>query len=216
MPLLRRPASRRLAVKIWTCLALALVLSARPVAGQTTADARLAVTGYTPEGRAIVASDGHPSEVIRFETLPGYEITSLWTTRLVEGGGLASGESEIGDGRFVPGPGETRLLLFRLPSPSELAAAVEMGSTPENIMEEFGTKVPDLAASANPETGLHATPTVDYVIVLTGTVLMELDDGAIVTLESGDVVVQNGTAHAWYNGGDEGAVLAAVMVGGQP
>ena len=44
----------------------------------------------------------------------------------------------------------------------------------------------------------------------------EGDDGAIVTLGPGDVVVQNGTAHAWYNGGEEGAVLAAVMVGGQP
>jgi mannose-6-phosphate isomerase-like protein (cupin superfamily) len=202
-------------VKIRTCLALALVLAVRPVAGQTTADARLVVTGHTPEGRAIVASDG-PSEVVRFQTLPGYEINSLWTTHSIANGRLASGESVIKDGAFVPGPGESRLLLFRLPSPSELAAAVEMGSTPESIMEEFGTKVPDLAASADPETGLHATSTVDYVIVLAGTVLMELDDGAIVTLESGDVVVQNGTAHAWYNGGDDGAVLAAVMIGGQP
>lgn len=203
-------------MKIRTCLALALVLAARPVAGQTTADARLVVTGHTSEGRAVVASDGHPSEVLRFETLPGYEITSLWTTRSVAGGNLASGDSVIEDGAFVPGPGESRLLLFRLPSPSELAAAAEMGSTPETIMQEFRAKVADLAASADPETGLHSTPTVDYVIVLAGTVLMELDDGAIVTLESGDVVVQNGTAHAWYNGGEEGAVLAAVMVGGQP
>lgn len=108
------------------------------------------------------------------------------------------------------------MLLFRLPSPSELAAAAELGSTPETMMEEFLAKVPDLAASADPETGLHSTPTVDYVIVLTGSVLMALDDGAVVTLGPGDVVVQNGTAHAWYNGGEEGAVLAAVMVGGQP
>jgi quercetin dioxygenase-like cupin family protein len=57
---------------------------------------------------------------------------------------------------------------------------------------------------------------VDYVIVLSGTVLMELDDGAMVTLGPGDVVVQNATAHAWYNGGEEGAILAAVLVGGQP
>jgi quercetin dioxygenase-like cupin family protein len=91
-----------------------------------------------------------------------------------------------------------------------------MGSTPESIMEEFRMKLPDLTAGADPETGLHSTPTVDYVIVLSGTVLMELDDGAMVTLEPGDVVVQNATAHAWYNGGEEGAVLAAVLIGGQP
>lgn len=203
-------------MRVHACLTLALVLAVRPALGQSTADARLVVTGHNPEGRAIVVSDDHPSDVMRFETLPGYEITSLWTTRSGEGGGLASGNPVIGDGTFVPEPGETHLLLFRLPSPSELAAAAEMGSTPESILEEFRTKLPDLTAAADLETGLHATPTVDYIIVLTGSVLMALDDGTIVTLGPGDVVVQNGTAHAWYNGGEEGAVLAAVMVGGQP
>jgi hypothetical protein len=203
-------------VRIHVCFTLALVLAVRPAVGQSTTDARLVVTGHDPEGRAIVVSDDHPSDVMQFETLPGYEITSLWTTRSGEGEDLASGASVIGDETFVPEPGETRLLLFRLPSPSELAAAAEMGSTPETIMEEFRARIPDLAASADLETGLHATPTVDYVIVLTGNVLMALDDGAIVTLGPGDVVVQNGTAHAWYNGGEDGAVLAAVMVGGQP
>lgn len=203
-------------MRIHVCVTLALVLAVRPAAGQSTTDARLVVTGHDSEGRAIVVSDDHPSDVLRIETLPGYEITSLWTTRSGEGKGLASGASVIGDGTFVPGPGETRLLLFRLPSPSELAAAAEMGSTPQTIMEEFRARVPDLTASADLETGLHATPTVDYVIVLIGSVLMTLDDGAIVALGPGDVVVQNGTAHAWYNGGEGGAVLAAVMVGGQP
>ena len=203
-------------MRIQACFTLALVLAVRPAVGQSTADARLVVTGHNPEGRAIVVSDDRPPNVMRFETLPGYEITSLWSTRSGEDGGLASGESVIGDGTLVPGPGGTHLLLFRLPSPSELAAATEMGSTPETILQEFRAKAPDLAASADLETGLHTTPTVDYVIVLTGSVLMALDDGAIVTLGPGDVVVQNGTAHAWYNGGEEGAVLAAVMVGGQP
>lgn len=203
-------------MRIPACLTLALVLAVGPAVGQSTTDGRLVVTGHDPEGRAIVLSDEHPADVMRFETLPGYEITSLWATRSGEGESLESGESVLGDGTFVPGPGETHLLLFRLPSPAELAAAEEMGSTPETIMEEFRARVPDLAAAADTATGLHATPTVDYVIVLTGTVLMALDDGAVVTLGPGDVIVQNATAHGWYNGGQEGAVLAAVLVGGRP
>ena len=36
----------------------------------------------------------------------------------------------------------------------------------------------------------------------TPTVCLELDNGAEVTLEPGDVVVQNGTRHRWHNRGN--------------
>jgi quercetin dioxygenase-like cupin family protein len=49
--------------------------------------------------------------------------------------------------------------------------------------------------------GMHKTNTVDYSIVFEGDIWLELDDGKTVHLPEGDVVVQNGTRHAWTNKG---------------
>jgi quercetin dioxygenase-like cupin family protein len=61
--------------------------------------------------------------------------------------------------------------------------------------------------------GMHATDTIDFEVVLEGTVVLELDDGAEVTLNAGDTVVQNGTRHRWKNPGDKPARMALFICG---
>ncbi len=61
--------------------------------------------------------------------------------------------------------------------------------------------------------GMHTTATIDFEVVLSGRVTLELDYGATVTLDSGDTVVQNGTRHRWGNPGTEPAVLAVFLLG---
>lgn len=46
---------------------------------------------------------------------------------------------------------------------------------------------------------MHRTNSLDYGIVLSGEVELELDDGSKTILRSGDVVVQRGTIHLWRN-----------------
>lgn len=61
-------------------------------------------------------------------------------------------------------------------------------------------QVPEIASKFEPDNpGTHVTDTVDYAIVLGGEVWLELDDGAQHHLEAHDVVIQNGTRHAWRN-----------------
>jgi mannose-6-phosphate isomerase-like protein (cupin superfamily) len=60
--------------------------------------------------------------------------------------------------------------------------------------------------------GFHSTDSVDVDIVLSGTIVLELDDEEVV-LHSGDVVVVNGNAHAWRNPGDETAVVLSILTG---
>lgn len=46
---------------------------------------------------------------------------------------------------------------------------------------------------------MHRTSSIDYGIVISGTVELELDDGATRLLGPGDIVVQRGTMHLWRN-----------------
>ena len=55
---------------------------------------------------------------------------------------------------------------------------------------------------------MHTTDTVDFDVVVSGEIWLELDDGAEVKLEAGDCVVQNGTRHSWHNRSSEPCVLA--------
>jgi len=48
---------------------------------------------------------------------------------------------------------------------------------------------------------MHKTNTVDYAVVYEGEMWLELDNGETLHLKRGDVVVQNGTRHAWRNKG---------------
>lgn len=49
------------------------------------------------------------------------------------------------------------------------------------------------------ESPMHRTNSIDYGIVLSGVLELELDDGAVTRLGAGDIVVQRGTIHLWRN-----------------
>ena len=63
---------------------------------------------------------------------------------------------------------------------------------------------------------MHRTRTVDYAIVMSGEIDMELDDGKSVHLKAGDVLVQRGTIHNWLNKGTAPCVIAFVLVAAKP
>ncbi len=46
---------------------------------------------------------------------------------------------------------------------------------------------------------MHRTNSLDYGIVLAGAIELELDDGAVTPAETGTIVIQRGTIHAWRN-----------------
>ena len=63
---------------------------------------------------------------------------------------------------------------------------------------------------------MHRTETIDYVIVLSGEIEMEMDDDTTIRLKAGDVLVQRGTNHAWINRGPEPARVAFVLIDATP
>src|SRR4051812_40695076 len=62
---------------------------------------------------------------------------------------------------------------------------------------------------------MHRTETIDYVIVMSGELDMDMDD-TTVKLKAGDVLIQRGTNHAWVNRGKEVARAAFVLIDCKP
>ena len=62
----------------------------------------------------------------------------------------------------------------------------------------------------------HRTDSIDYAVVLSGEIEMELDDGVIVKLRAGDLLVQRGSIHNWINRGTEPCVLAVILIHANP
>lgn len=62
---------------------------------------------------------------------------------------------------------------------------------------------------------MHRTESIDYAVVISGEIDMELD-GRTVHLDAGDVLVQRGTIHNWVNRGTDACVIAFVLVAAKP
>jgi len=62
----------------------------------------------------------------------------------------------------------------------------------------------------------HRTDSIDYAVVISGEIEMELDDGVVAKLKAGDVLVQRGTIHNWVNRGSEPCVIAFVLISAKP
>jgi mannose-6-phosphate isomerase-like protein (cupin superfamily) len=58
---------------------------------------------------------------------------------------------------------------------------------------------------------MHRTRTIDYAIVMDGEIDMLLDDTEI-HMKAGDVLVQQGTNHAWVNRGKETCRIAFILI----
>jgi mannose-6-phosphate isomerase-like protein (cupin superfamily) len=173
---------------------------------------RRVVTGKSAEGKSIVLSDGaSPCERVLVHT-PGFVSSPLW--KLASTPDLAEPPPQdpvAADGTMVMPAGGSSFWVITFPSDSVLmspdwnpaVAGPEMATASEGIAERME---PD-----NP--GMHQTPTVDYVTVVKGRVVLELDDGKAVELSPGDTVVQQGTRHAWRNPTSEPATISVVLLG---
>jgi quercetin dioxygenase-like cupin family protein len=170
------------------------------------------VTGVDAKGTSIFYSD----EAVPAHTLammPGTEFYQLWGTE----GALRSPvtDPQPDNRTFFPRPGGTRFGLLTFPpdtAPDPDAPPADE-STVNALTDEAEDKLPGLIGVFEPDApGMHQTATVDYAIVVSGELWVELDDGAEVHLPTGTCVVQNGARHAWRNRGNAPATLAYVIL----
>ncbi|MBN3822871.1 cupin domain-containing protein [Burkholderia sp. Ac-20384] len=70
-------------------------------------------------------------------------------------------------------------------------------------------------SSSDAPSAWHTTDTIDYVVVLSGKVLLELETGSV-ELKAGDLIVDRGVKHSWRETGGQPATLLAAVVRAEP
>lgn len=159
---------------------------------------RRVVTGHR-DGKAVVLFDGAaPNQKLRQAS--GIVSTLLWASDESPADISGTGDRAARD---IGVPPPTNGTIFRVVDfPPEQGVRSR-----EAILREMG--VPDHGAARHP--GMHRTRSIDYAAVLEGEIDMLLDDSEV-HLRAGDVLVQQGTNHAWVNRGAQPCRIAFVLI----
>lgn len=174
---------------------------------------RRVVTGQDASGRSVVVED-ELVEPVTVALFPGAEFHRIWgddrRPALPSDGTPPSAPTH-----FPPAAGYRFSMFTMAPEaqgvePEARAADLDLNGALAEIRE----KLPGLIDVLEPDgAGMHRTDTVDFNLIVSGEVWLELDDGAEVLLKAGDCVVQNGTRHRWRNPSSEPCVMAVAQIG---
>lgn len=110
-------------------------------------------------------------------------------------------------------PGSTFAWLWRTTTaPADNDDPVDRAASPAELTQPGGSVLLLVDVAPGARSPLHRTRSLDYAFVLAGPVDLELDDGSATRLETGAIVVQRGTMHAWVNPGPHTARMAYVLL----
>lgn len=170
---------------------------------------RRVVTGHDIQGKAVIASDelfGGDTSRVR----PGDVFYRLWGWDLPPPLPDDGRQPTFDD--FYPPHGGARFVIFDLAPDTTETEPPRIALS--ELIAEYDRLLPGAAQYVNPATPrFHRTPTVDFAVVLSGRVELELDSGDRTTLSAGDTLVQNGTSHAWLNVGRAPTRIGLFMAG---
>jgi hypothetical protein len=153
-----------------------------------TSSYRVVETGLTEAGLSTISRD----DVVPVRPVPGGRgLARLWEADgVLSGADAASSEDDAVTSPAGAGP------------PFPMAGGVRFWTV------TVPPEVPDAPLPAF----LH-TPTLDVGLVLSGQIVLEMEDGTAAELSAGQVFAQQSTPHRWRNPHPVDAVIAVVMMG---
>jgi mannose-6-phosphate isomerase-like protein (cupin superfamily) len=170
---------------------------------------RRVVTGHDRNGKSVFVEDRKAPNVLEMASMPGVALTDLWRTATSPASNSGSKDAAAGRIKLEPPASGTILRIVEFPpdkvwrkaaNASKAFASIGAGGAPDH---------------ASGDAMMHATATVDYIIVLKGEIYAIMDKGEK-RLRAGDVLIQRGTNHSWSVRGKKPCVIAAVLVGAKP
>jgi hypothetical protein len=166
---------------------------------------RRVVTVVDRDGKAVVLFDGdNPHQRVRPDRNTVSRMLWMTTQSPAEMSGVAD-RAAVDVGIAPPAGGS----IFRIVDIPPITPEIERLG-PNHMQSELAAHAPKRGLPPRHPL-MHRTRTVDYAIVMAGEIDMLLDDSEI-HLKAGDVLVQQGTNHAWVNRSTEPCRIAFVLV----
>ena len=170
---------------------------------------RRVVTGHDESGKAVVIMDGDAANVVTSVHRPGGR-TNLWRTTGAPAGFAGNRDEADAEFTLAPLPNGTNFRISEFP-PEDPEQVKTVDSA--KAFAEVGAAHLLVDGARHPF--MHRTDTVDYAVILSGSITMLMDDEADdVEFNAGDVLIQRGTNHAWSNRGAEPCRIMFVLVDG--
>jgi hypothetical protein len=166
---------------------------------------RRVVTVVDDDGKAVVLLDGaNPHTAVR----PNRNVVSrlLWVSDRTPAAISGKADRAADPIGIAPPAGGSVFRIVDFPPVTPAIEALDAAS----MQRELADHAPRRGRPPRHPL-MHRTRTIDYAIVMAGEIDMLLDDSEI-HLRAGDVLVQQGTNHAWVNRGSEACRIAFVLI----
>ncbi len=170
---------------------------------------RRVIVGHDQQGKAIAQFDGPAMPKAR--SPGGNAVLNLWVTGEFPvdlNGSSDKSERKVG----VPPPSNGTIFRIVDFPPAGKSSAV---SHEEHVktLTAMGIDPATQGYARHPNT--HRTKSIDYAIILDGEIDMLMDESEL-HLKAGDVLVQQGTNHAWVNNSGKVCRVAFVLIDAKP
>lgn len=168
------------------------------------------ITGHDASGKAIVLENSILQNVHNLKSAPGTVFHEVWNTET--NASISATTADVTTGALIlpPPVAGTRFRFVDIPPDHEYLHKL----SPDDLKATFKEIGDDKAGTSSTDSKhplMHRTETIDYGIVMSGTITLILDDEEVDVHEN-SVIIQRGTNHAWSNRTDQVCRIAFILI----
>lgn len=170
------------------------------------------VTGHDPAGRAVIVEEGGLPSIHNLQAIPGTVFHEVWSTEGMPARIGNTPDPTLGPLALAPPKHGTRIRFVDIP-PDTDEFLKDGASRMKDAFKAIGDEGASTVKAGSPHPLMHRTESIDYGILISGEIVMILDEGEVV-LKPGSVVIQRGTNHAWANRSGQTARMLFILIDG--
>lgn len=170
-----------------------------------TGPVRRVVTGHNESNQSIIVADGPSARIFDDLGVEGLVFQEIWATSQTPAP-IDRDQREVDEPSLVLAPPTNGVRIRTVDFPPDSAA-----DNLDDVFENIGAAHEQVASDRHPS--FHRTETIDFGIVMSGEIVLLMDEGET-TVQAGEIVVQRGTNHGWANRTDQPCRVAFVLIDG--